>query len=307
MRLSTSNFNVKRMVAAEKGNFVSRSLLIALLAIVLYQVMISSNVISPSEGINLQQMNNIKMQRYAYEKSDIDMALVGSSITAKIRSEYIGDKVYNIALRGGSTQTGLEIVRQKKAKPKVLLVELNDTISRPVDQELIGSLYNPFLYMLRANFSMFKQEYRPVGVFLYNLTRLVGWKRESREQNILNSPLRKMLLQRQKEKLTLGLSPEQKELITEQANIIKEQLEGIGSYQTRVVLFNPPGESSLEETLQKREMQLLLEDWFPSDRFEWLVNPEKDWTTTDGVHLTINDAKVYGAYLRSQLLDGVSG
>lgn len=305
MLLSTSNSRIGKIITRTRINFVARSLLLCMFLLVLYQAMIFSGWITPSDGINLAQINEIKAQRYTYGKnSDIKMVLVGSSITAKIQADDIGDEVSNIAMRGGSTQTGLEIVKRKQSKPSILLVEINETIAREMDRELISSLYNPFLSFLRINLPMFRQEYRPVSVLLYGLTRLVQWKRESREKNILNSPLREKLIERKEKEGNSPLSDEKKKIIIKEAGKIKKQLSEIAKNpnRVRVVLFNVPGEPQLENTLMKKQVRELMKELFPRDSFEWLQNPNRTWKTTDGVHLTIADAKAYGVYLREKLL-----
>ncbi len=307
MLLSTSNSRIGKILIRTRINFVARSLLLCLFLLVLYQAMILSSWITPSDGINLAQINEIKAQRYAYGKnSDIKMVLVGSSITAKIQADDIGDEVSNIAMRGGSTQTGLEIVKQKQSKPPILLVEINETIARELDPEVIGSLYNPFLSFLRINLPMFKQEYRPVSVLLYGLTRLVKWKRESREKIFVNSPLREKLIKRKEQEWNSPLSDEQREIIIKEAGKIKKQLSEIAKNRVRVVLFDLPREAHLENTVMKKQVRELMKELFPSDSFEWLPNPDSSWETTDGVHLKIADAKAYAVYLKEKLLKPVS-
>jgi hypothetical protein len=105
----------------------------------------------------------------------------------------------------------------------------------------------------------------------------------------------------------IPLSDEKKELIVGQAKVIQNQLSEISSNGSRIILFNMPGEPGLENTVQKQQVRELMKELFPSDRFEWLSNPQRSWKTTDGVHLTTDDAQDYALYLKQKLLDPISG
>jgi hypothetical protein len=55
----------------------------------------------------------------------------------------------------------LETAIQQEVKPKILLVEINNTIARKIDKQVIESNYNPFLYTLRRYVPSFREEYKP--------------------------------------------------------------------------------------------------------------------------------------------------
>lgn len=67
------------------------------------------------------------------------MVMVGSSLAANLDVEDMGEGVKSIALGGGASQTGLEIVKKSNSKPRIVLVEINDTIAREVDKDLVNS------------------------------------------------------------------------------------------------------------------------------------------------------------------------
>ena len=78
----------------------------------------------------------ITLNRYARE-SIPDVALVGSSLTFRLKEEYFATpSLRNLALAGGSPVTGLEIVANQSRLPRMVLVEIN-VLSRPVDAALV--------------------------------------------------------------------------------------------------------------------------------------------------------------------------
>ncbi|MDB9519609.1 hypothetical protein PN466_21940 [Roseofilum reptotaenium CS-1145] len=303
MRLSTFNSKVIKII---KMNFVVQSLVLCCTLIIGYQALIFAGLIPPSKGIHQAQANMINAEKYVYKQSvNTQMVMVGSSLTATLKEELMGSNVLNLAMRGGCTQTGLEIVNKKSSPPKILLVEMNETIQREMDRELIDSLYNPFLYFLRMNFPMFRQEYRPVSAFVYALKQWSQGNRQSGQST--DSPLREAQIQRVKAQWAMPLSDETKELIVEQAKVIQHQLSDVSSNGSRIILFNMPGEPGLDNTVQKQQVRELMKELFPSERFEWLSNPQRSWKTSDGVHLTTDDAQEYALFLKQQLLDPISG
>jgi hypothetical protein len=78
----------------------------------------------------------ITLNRYAREPIP-DIALVGSSLTFRLKEEYFATpKLRNLALAGGSPVTGLEIVANQPGLPRIVLVEAN-VLSRPIDTALV--------------------------------------------------------------------------------------------------------------------------------------------------------------------------
>lgn len=78
----------------------------------------------------------ITMNRYAKEPIP-DVALVGSSLTFRLKEEYFATpRLRNLALAGGSPVTGLEIVANQPRLPRIVLVEAN-VLSRTTDTALV--------------------------------------------------------------------------------------------------------------------------------------------------------------------------
>ena len=78
----------------------------------------------------------ITLNRYAREPIP-DVALVGSSLTFRLKEEYFATpELRNLALAGGSPVTGLEIVANQPRLPRIVLVEAN-VLSRAPDTALV--------------------------------------------------------------------------------------------------------------------------------------------------------------------------
>jgi hypothetical protein len=75
------------------------------------------------------------LSRYALEPIP-GIALVGSSMTARIHEGYFKTQLRNISTSGGSPLTGLAILASYPSLPRVVLVETN-MMSRTVESELV--------------------------------------------------------------------------------------------------------------------------------------------------------------------------
>lgn len=292
---------------------ILRPVLIFLFIMSFYQVLVSGGVLPASDGASLMQNNIVKAQRYVYQDdSDLKMVIVGSSLAANLDVKHIGEGVKSIALGGGSSQTGLEIIKRSKRKPAIVLVEMNDTIIRKIDADLLDSLYHPIFYWMRQYLPMMREEYRPVSVFINSL--------KSRSQQKLKMMTREELDSLEGRNITPELSQkaikdtvdiQSKPLSEKDAKNMKQEADGIKNQiaeikkntGAKVVLFDIPLESRVNATLRLKQVRELAKKLFPPDRFEWVPSPkDREWRTNDGIHLIRSDARDFAEFLRNNTI-----
>ena len=289
--------------------------LIFLFLMSFYHVLVSGGVLPTSEGITQRQNNIVKAQRYVYQDhSDLKMVIVGSSLAANINEKYIGEGVKSIAFGGGSSKTGLEIVKRSKSKPRIVLVEINDAdFLRKIDAKLLNSLYNPIFYWMRQYLPMLREEYRPVSVFINcfksraqpkNQERMSRKQLDSLETRNVTPELSQKAIQTAVDKESIPLSEKDAETIKQEADLMRNQIAEIKkNIGAKVVLFDVPRESRVNATLRIKQVQELAKKLFPPDRFEWLPFPkEREWRTNDGTHLIRSDARDFADFLRDNTL-----
>jgi len=292
---------------------ILRPVLIFLFLMSFYQVLVSGGVLQASDGANVNQSNVVKAQRYVYQdESDLKMVIVGSSLAAYLNVKDIGEGVKSIALGGGSSKTGLEIVKRSKSKPRIVLVEINDTIIRKIDSELLDSLYHPIFYWLRQYLPMMREEYRPISVFIdylksrskQNLKLMTREELDSLEGRNLTPELSQKSIQTIVDVESKPLSEKDAETIKQEAELIKTQIAEINKNSgAKVVLFDIPLESRVNAAIRRKQVRDLAKKLFPSDRFEWLPPPkEREWRTNDGIHLIRSDARDFAEFLRDNTL-----
>ncbi|MEC4984236.1 MAG: hypothetical protein SAK42_09065 [Oscillatoria sp. PMC 1076.18] len=290
------------MTKIKLGARIIRPIAICLFLITLYQVLIWGGLIPPSSGINQQQENTIKAENYIYDRQlNPELVLVGSSMAARLDAQTIDSNAFNLAMGGISSQTGLAIVQDKPQKPALVLIEINNTIERGANQDLLSSLYNPLFYYLRLLLPMFSQQYQPVSVF-------VDWLRgEDSQQGTtieqVNPEIRNQLIAGYLESWNNNLPDELAQKIRIEAEEIKDVISELRGEGVQVALFEMPIAQPLTNTIQQQQTRKLLKELFPNNNYLWLEPPpEKDWITTDGIHLVVSEAQEYGDFLKKQLL-----
>ncbi|MBH8566233.1 hypothetical protein I8748_29430 [Nostoc sp. CENA67] len=305
MSLFTSNSKNYQSSFKSNGIYILRPIIVAIVVLAVYQILIWCNFLTPHEGIAQQESNLIRAERYFYgDEAKTKFVVVGSSMIANIPVNDIGSNLFNLGIRGDSSVTGLELVKLRKTKPSLVLVELNGTISRKMNADLIKSFSYPVSYLSRLYFSMFRAEYRPISIFVTKLKKIKGDDNETVnvQQKTIQSELEKNIVKRAVQTNSKLLNQEEIDSLIKGANFIQNQISEIRKGSIKVVLFDVPREQEVIESPREKQIQQLIRNLFPKNNYEWLPDSLKtDWVTGDGVHLKSSDAVKYAEFLQETL------
>ena len=115
------------------------------------------------------QENKIKMENFIFSPQTCSSAIVGSSLSYRLKNEDLGNEFCNLAFAGGSALTGLEILDSHLPENlKEVFVEMN--VLRPVDRELLNSVQGPS-YWLKYTLPFFQNRFQPVTLLINYLLR----------------------------------------------------------------------------------------------------------------------------------------
>lgn len=84
------------------------------------------------KGLTNRQANRVKSHAYGLLESGKFSVIVGSSMSSRLKQEFLGGDFVNLGLDGEGTLTGLEIIAKCGILPRRLVVEVN-MISDPAD------------------------------------------------------------------------------------------------------------------------------------------------------------------------------
>lgn len=282
--------------------------MITLGILLVYDILVSRGLVPASEGITQYQSNQIRAERYFDgEVPRYDVVMVGSSLTDNIRSDYVGSEVYNLGMSGGSPCTGLRIVAEGKLQPKIVLVEMSPSIGYGADNDLIRSVTSPTLTKIDNVFPMMRIEYQPVSVIVNCLkkreqSRLGSVQNRDKELSVFDPVVRARMVDEVVKQGSASLSTADRADLVRGAVDVKDNIRALEERGIHVILQVIPGENRVAQTVRERQVMAVLDDEFPAGQYDWLAPPPpREWVTKDGIHLTKEEAGVYGGYVKSRL------
>ena len=306
MRLSIFNSSGARIAAA----IGSCALMLAV-----YQGLVWIGVVRPSTGNNIYEDNQLRAEQYLYDRSpQPEIVLVGSSLMANLNAEYYDSSaqyaVENLGMQGGSTLTGLAIIDHCTHKPAVVVVEVDDTLLRGADRPFIDGLFRQPFYSIRKRVPMFRQEYQPVSALVFRLKhrvedelkRRLHYGRSTASSNVK----RKLLASNLAVQATIPTQAEQAKLSGNVAEL-RNDVQRMSAQHIRVILTEIPGEKVHDNAARQVAIRTLIHRLLPDANYEWLpAPPTREWQTTDGIHLTAEDARAFSRYLSNRINSPVS-
>lgn len=266
-----------------KHIFIKKSILVAFILLIAYLLFVS---ILPIEkrGANQNQGNIVKAQRYFCSEKTYDTIMVGSSMGANVILEDSNKSVYNLSFGGGSTFTGLEIIKKKGILPKNLLVEVNQALMRESDDQLVEKSTNNLIKV----FPSLLEENRPDAI-IFTLLR----SSTKKEEKILKDPevpSRTALLVQQ----TSHNDELDKNLLDKRIKSLKNSLVELEARGVKVILFETPLHNTLYDTIRYKQVKKMLIKAFPKEKYTWIEPTINTYKTTDGIHLGGASGKLFG-------------
>jgi hypothetical protein len=154
---------------------IIKSSLFFLIFFIAYQLLlIEFNQVQNQENFqSWWQENEAKAQQFVYTKKVVQTVLVGSSMSANLKLKNSDPFIYNLSFIGGSSLTGLEIIKQSNKLPQVLIIETN-WIDRNIDQNLIDKLFSPIGAPLKRNFPGLLEANQPVNLIGNGMQNLIA-------------------------------------------------------------------------------------------------------------------------------------
>jgi hypothetical protein len=232
----------------------------------------------------------ITLNRYAKEPIP-DVALVGSSLTFRLKEEYFATpKLRNLALAGGSPVTGLEIVANQPRLPRIVLVEAN-VLSRATDSALVekysrsGNAEPLFARPIRAAVAAYENWlHAPVSHAQVSLalSQLVEQPPSSFDSHVYAD---RALQQFNAEDPSVAARMN--------AKTIEQLILGIERRGARVLLFELPYSERLEGSRSANVTREIIHSQFPDpDRWLRLDYARAELRWPDGVHLDERSAVI---------------
>lgn len=299
-------------------NLVIYSFICSMVIFVAYEISLERKWLEGGQhAINQFSSNIIKAESILYEKDRINIVVVGTSLTNRIRQAWLPKDSIAFGMSGASTQDGLAVLLRSGLSPKYVFVEMN-VIERGGSQRstsLRKSILNDTLMPLRRNFLEFREKNRPstylikrLAISYYSTFRNPrhGEAPESKNKHVSvsNEKLKMRVAKNIKRHYDMFSRVKEKALMAkmnELMNLVNE-IERRGS---TVILYETPMHPALCNSDKMKMTRRLAASVFPGHVYLRARDCSK-YRTTDGMHLSKRSAYLYTRQLLKVLPVGNS-
>ncbi|MGH3055588.1 MAG: hypothetical protein ACRDL7_11490, partial [Gaiellaceae bacterium] len=222
------------------------------------------------------------------------IVITGSSLAARVPTEDLPEGFYNLAMVGDGALTGLEIVARSPAAAPLVLIEVNNSLFREVDQALLERTFRPINVQLRAWFPAFGDTYQPVGIACRIIRARLGFGESGSDMELPPKVYDEVfgLQQRYHDRV-----PRPKEL-TAMLDPLEAAVQRVQARGTRVAFFEVPMAPALDDSPMSTTIRGALAQRFPPQRYSWLPRADaRLYETRDGRHLRSASARQFAAFL----------
>lgn len=233
---------------------------------------------------NPYQKNYSFAQDFIYENNAQNI-IVGSSMAARMKNEFLPDSYYNLSFSGGSVLTGLEIIKRSGVIPKNIYIE-NNIIFRKQDKKLLNSLFYPVFWELKKYIPALKEKYQPLCIVASVMKGSYGKSHDEYMKIKRNSSIYKMSIKRHRIFYSKKLLNYQEKLIK-----LKSLIKYFEKNNVNLIFFEMPIDSSLSYLTKPKEQRIIIKKTFQN---KWIKLPNNNnYLTSDGIHLMYKSAYNY--------------
>ena len=282
---------------------ISRSIWIAVFLLVAYELFLRAIHVPWDTSQNDKSANIISVQDYVYNYSgnrlEEDTVIVGTSVSRKLVMEALGKNYISLAFNAWNTFDGLELVKMNRKKPACLMIETNYAKNQILEPEIAKSL-DPVSYYPGKMFKCLQLRNQPTGL-------LIGWAKNLmkaridrlKEKKRENVELYNFSVHMNKEVMMQSIPDSilNKRFAVLESLIKEFKKDGVG-----IVFYEVPVDEELKETVSMVEVRNYFYKYFPKNEFRYIpMSPARNYTFSDGVHLSGPSALEYTLYLKSEL------
>lgn len=296
--------NRSKEVRLKRISMIKKSILIFIALFVCYNVILW--LVPGDMGIEITssdlQYNITKSEFFLYDVPDLSTksVLIGTSLTGRIKEEYLGDSYLNLGLDGFNVDTGLELLTMKDNAPLAVLIEVNMLTRQGKDSKaFLTSLLGDKNFNTAKFVPSSRNVNRPLIFFrrlLYGLyIRVVGENRIQETEKPIK--INQERLRSQHTQFSKTVSDE------EMANTfrwLEHHVDRLLGQNSQIVFYEVPWHISLCESNMIFQLRKRIQARFP--QITYLIQPDcKDYRTYDPIHLTEVSGKKFALYMKNEL------
>ncbi len=275
---------------------IRRSLIIFAILVVGYALFIHFAKLDLNTVQHQASGNRISAEKYVFAADDTSATvIVGSSLSFRIELDSLAPNTSNLSFGGLSVFDGLELVRRSGKHPKRAVIETN-MIFKEVDRAFLDAVFQPGLYELRKAAPILREENQPTGVLVGFLKK--GMKQEgegpgSAEPDSMEVSENLFDTNRGIFAKAPADSTQQRFLAT-----LEHEVKALEANGIEVVFMEMPISAELMRSPLSTSTRGAIIQRFPGHRY---IRSDRDWRTTDGLHLEWHNAQRFSGWLAKEL------
>ena len=269
---------------------IRKSIICFILFALCYSILIA---FVPNKGIGTHQWqeNQIRAQRFLYEKS-FDTVIVGTSLSARILLDSLKN-VSSCAFSACVVEDGLRLILSKDVIPHYVLIETN-YILRPSNGELVTVNTQGPLPLLRNYIPILREQNAPISLIGYCFMQRALAPADTVDLERLHKSIENRILEDNTHFLT-------EKMQKGRMNVIMSLISKLEKRGAKIVLFEMPLNDSLKYVRSNEQTRQAVIRMFPKEKYIYLPNDTSTYLTNDGEHLDAEGQRRYSHYLKEIL------
>lgn len=256
-----------------------------------------------SASQNLWQENIVKAQQYVYSSDSTKTSvIIGSSLSERIIMDSLPNTI-NLSFGGQGIYDGLNTLLEKEEMPKIVFIEMNYVL-RTANLEFKNTLNNPVLYLPRKAIVALREDKQPIAVIgkiIADLkSKFTNSKQSENSEKEIDDKLFDKLLQNQIKEY----------FVTPDSMVVENSFTQLHDYiwflqnkGVKIVFFEMPTNKRLEQLSRAITIRDKFYQQFPQSKYSYIaLNPDFNFKTTDGVHLSKEEAINFTNYFKEKAI-----
>lgn len=287
---------------------VKKSFIVAVLLFIFYSIFVAVVIPGRSASQHQWQDNIIKAQKFIYnDTAYYNAVVIGSSLSCRLVMDSL-PQTYNLSFGGQSIYDGLNILSHMDKLPGNIFIEMNFAL-RNESRDFTAALNSPLLYYPKKLFLSLREDKQPLVL----LGTLLNNKFESfvlpRLKPLPHTTEKKASGTNQEMFTTmLQLQVADYSMLRDEA-YINDCFDRLGKSVSRlekrgvnIVFFEMPVNKELNNLPKATSIRSRFYQQFPVTKYSYIPIPAgMEYKTTDGLHLSKEEALAYTLHLRSKM------
>lgn len=247
-----------------------------------------------------EENNRAKSQAYLYDFWNLKekSVLVGTSLTGRIREEYIGPNFINLGLDAMSVHDGLAIIEKRGETPGTVFIEVN-FIEKSENHHFQSSVLNPSIYYTAKFLPSSRVTNRPIEILkriVFEGFRLIVPKGASKAEEpvyVFEEGIFPILLKNYNTKIT------DKEFDVAFSSL-QEHINKLTAKGAKIIFYEAPVQHEFCQYVRLLQLREKVQKLYPN--FHYISQPDcSEYRTYDGAHMTEASSVKYALFIKETI------